>query len=224
MATFQLFDQLLRFPLFLGMSRDDLSQIAGHTKLDFLKEPAHSVLYRSDTTCTHLCFLLSGTVTSETRSDDGSYSLTEQMSAPVILQPEALFGYQQRYTHTFKSLTPVALLRIDRSEVVRLSETFLIFRINMLNLLATQTQKLLHQPWRRCPQSLEERIIRFIAQRCILPAGPKTVRILMTQLAAEVGDSRLDVSRALNRLQGEGLLTLHRGRIEVPQMERLLAY
>ena len=100
MATFQLFDQLLQFPLFLGMSRDDLSQIAGHTKLDFLKEPAHSVLYRSDTTCTHLCFLLSGTVTAETRSDDGSYSLTEQMSAPVILQPEALFGYQQRYTHT----------------------------------------------------------------------------------------------------------------------------
>ena len=44
----------------------------------------------------------------------------------------------------------------------------------------------------------------------------------MTQLAAEVGDSRLDVSRALNRLQRDGLLTLHRGRIEIPQMERLL--
>ena len=44
----------------------------------------------------------------------------------------------------------------------------------------------------------------------------------MTQLAAEVGDSRLDVSRALNRLQDAGLLTLHRGRVEIPQMERLL--
>jgi DNA-binding GntR family transcriptional regulator len=44
----------------------------------------------------------------------------------------------------------------------------------------------------------------------------------MTQLAAEVGDSRLDVSHALNRLQDNGLLSLHRGRIEVPQMERLL--
>jgi len=36
-----------------------------------------------------------------------------------------------------------------------------------------------------------------------------------------VGDSRLDVSRVLNRLQDEGLVELHRGRIEIPQMELL---
>ena len=45
----------------------------------------------------------------------------------------------------------------------------------------------------------------------------------MTQLAAEVGDSRLDVSRVLNQLQRDGLLHLYRGRIEVPQMERLIS-
>jgi len=222
MAPLQLYDQLLQFPLFQGMSRDDLSLIAGHAKLDFQKLAQRTVICREGDVCNHLCFLLSGTVSLDTRSDDGSYSLTEQLSAPAMLQPEALFGYQQRYTHTFSALTPVALLRLDRSEVVRLSEDFLIFRINLLNHLSTKTQKLLHKPWRRCPQSLEERIVRFIAQRCIHPAGHKTLHILMTQLAAEVGDSRLDVSRALNRLQRDGLLTLHRGRIEIPQMERLL--
>ena len=44
----------------------------------------------------------------------------------------------------------------------------------------------------------------------------------MTQLAVEVGDSRLDVSRALNHMQSQGLMALYRGRIEIPQMERLL--
>jgi DNA-binding GntR family transcriptional regulator len=44
----------------------------------------------------------------------------------------------------------------------------------------------------------------------------------MTQLADEIGDSRLDISRALNQLQDEGLLQLYRGRIKVMQMERLL--
>ena len=222
MASLQLFDQLLQFPLFLGMSRDDLGRIAAHTKLDFQKKPARTVILSEDTDCTHLCLLLTGTVSVETRSDDGSYILIEQLMAPVMLQPEVLFGYSQRYTHTFRAITPVALLRLERSEVVRLSEEFLIFRINILNLLSTHTQKLQHQPWRRCPQSLEERIVRFIAQHCIHPAGAKTLHILMTQLAAEVGDSRLDVSRALNRMQREGLIVLHRGRIEVPQMERLI--
>ena len=222
MATLQLYDQLLQFPLFLGMSREDFSRIAGNTRFDFRKEGAHVVLFHEGDVCDHLCFLLSGTVTVSTLSDDGSYTLTEELSAPVMLQPEALFGYHQRYTHTFRSTTPVALLHLARPEVVRMSEEFLIFRINLLNLLATKTQKMMHQPWRRYPQSLDERIVRFIASRCVHPAGHKTLRILMTQLAAEVGDSRLDVSRALNRLQDAGLLTLHRGRVEIPQMERLL--
>jgi len=48
------------------------------------------------------------------------------------------------------------------------------------------------------------------------------VQILMTRLAMEVNDSRLNVSRALNAMQQRGLLRLHRGRIEVPSLERLL--
>ncbi len=222
MASLQLYDQLLQFPLFLGMGRDDLSRIAGNTRFDFWKENARTVLFREGDRCNHLCFLLSGTVSVSTRSDDGSYLLTEELSAPVMLQPECLFGYHQRYTHTFQSVTNVSLLRLARPEVVRMTEEFLIFRINLLNLLATQVQKLLHQPWRHCPENLEDRIVLFFANHCVHPAGHKTFRILMTQLAAEVGDSRLDVSRALNRLQDKGLLKLHRGRVEIPQMECLL--
>ena len=44
----------------------------------------------------------------------------------------------------------------------------------------------------------------------------------MKQIAAELNDSRLDISVALNAMQHDGLLTLHRGRIEIPMMERLL--
>jgi len=222
MVSLQLHDQLLQFPLFLGMSRDDLNQIAGHTRFDFQKHPSRTELIKDGTPCSQLCFLLSGTVSAEGRSDDGSYRLVEQIAAPVVVEPEVIFGYRQRYTHTYRSVGDVSLLRLDRAEVVRLSQEFLIFRINLLNLLATQAQKLQHQPWRRRPGSLRERVIRFVAERCLRPAGPKTLHILMTQLAEEVGDSRLEVSRTLNRLQDEGLITLHRGRIEIPQMELLL--
>lgn len=44
----------------------------------------------------------------------------------------------------------------------------------------------------------------------------------MERLAEEVNDSRLNVSRVLNRMQEAGVLELHRGRIEIPQFERLL--
>ena len=113
-------------------------------------------------------------------------------------------------------------LTLDKEEVVRLTEDFLVFRLNMINHFATQTQKQMRQVWYRAPQSLEDRVVRFLTQRCLYPAGHKTFNILMTRLAEEVNDSRLNVSRILNDMQHRGLIELSRGKIEVPQLERLL--
>jgi len=218
----QLYDHLLQFPLFQGMSRDNLAQVAGYTKFGFMKCAVGQTVVREDDACTQLYFLLSGKLRFETRSDDRSYRVIEQLEAPYMFQAEAAFGYNQRFTHTVTAITESSFITIDKDELLRLSEGFLVFRLNLLNLYATQAQKLLRQPWRHRPESLSDRIVRFLVHHCVYPAGPKTFHILMTQLAAEVGDSRLDVSRVLNQLQRDGLLHLHRGRIEVPQMERLI--
>jgi len=218
----RIFDQLLQFPLFQGMSRDNLAKVAGHTKFGFMKCTSGQAVVREDDSCDKLHFLLTGTIEAQTRSSDHSYRVVEQLNAPYMLQPESIFGYNQRFTHTFTATSECSLITIDKSEVLRLSDEFLVFRINLLNIFATQTQKQLLQLWRRSPRSLSERVVRFLSDRCLYPAGPKIFYILMVHLADEVGDSRLDVSRALNQLKREGLLELHRGRIEVPQMERLI--
>ena len=222
MASLQLYDQLLQFPLFQGLSRDELMQVAGHTKFDFQKHPSSKTIIKENDTCSHMYFLLSGTLRMTTRALDHSYAVDEQVTAPYMIQPESVFGYHQQYTHEFFSLTPVNLLRLDRHEVMRLSGDFLVFRINLLNIFATQSQKFSMQQWKQAPTSLPERIARFFVQHSVYPAGAKTFHILMKRLAAEVNDSRLDVSRALNAMQADGLLTLYRGRIEIPQLERLL--
>ena len=222
MAILQIYDRLLQFPLFQGMSRDDLEIVAGHTRFGFLKVAAGRQIIHAGDPCTHLYFLVNGTLKIETFSDDGRYSVTEQMSSPYILQQESIFGYYQRYTHNFYALTDANFLTLDKEEVVRLSEDFLVFRLNLMNHLATQTQKLIQAQWRRSPLSLRERIVRFFFLHALYPAGPKTFHILMERLAEEVNDSRLNVSRTLNRMQETGVLELHRGRIEIPQLERLL--
>lgn len=222
MALLQIYDRLLQFPLFQGMSREDLEIVAGHTRFGFLKMTAGRQVIHAGEPCTHLYFLINGSLKVESFSDDGRYSVVEQMSSPYILQQESIFGYYQRYTHNFYALTDVNFLMLDKEEVVRLSEDFLVFRLNLMNHLATQAQKLIQAQWRRSPQSLQERVVRFFFLHTLYPAGPKTFHILMERLAEEVNDSRLNVSRVLNRLQTMGLLELHRGRIEIPQVERLL--
>ncbi len=222
MPRLQLYDQLLQFPLFEGMSRDDLAQIVGHTKFDFVKGAVNKVVIAEGRPCDRLYFLLAGTLSVETRSDDHAYRVVEELSAPLMLQPEAIFGYYQAFTHTYIALSDVSFITLDKEEVRRLTEEFLVFRLNLLNYYSTQVQKLLRQPWRQYPEDLTQRIIRFLSQHCIYPAGRKMFHILMTRLADEVGDSRRDVSGVLNQMEHDGLLILHRGRIEVPQMERLL--
>ena len=222
MAVLQIYDRLLQFPLFQGMSRDDLEIVAGHTRFGFQKVTAGRQIIHAGNPCTHLYFLINGTLKIETFSDDSRYSVIEQMSSPYILQQESIFGYYQRYTHNFYALTDANFLTLDKEEVVRLSEDFLVFRLNLMNHLATQSQKLIQMQWRRSPLSLRERIVRFLFQHTLYPAGPKTFHILMERLAEEVNDSRLNVSRALNRMQEAGVIELHRGRIEIPQLERLL--
>ena len=107
--------------------------------------------------------------------------------------------------------------------MTRLLNEFLIIRLNMLNLLATQSQRRLLQQWRRPPQTLRERIVRFLLDHSTYPAGHKEFLILMKRLADELGDSRLDVSNALNAMKADGLIELRRGRIIVPSLEHLLS-
>ena len=211
----EIYDKLLQFTLFQGMSHADLMQVAGHTKLGFSKLPAGKRLVREGDDTTHLIFLTNGILSAETLSDDHGCRVVEQVSAPYILQPEHLFGLTQRYTSTFRSLTPCNFISLDKQEVLLLLETQLVFRLNLLNLLATESQRLRHNQWRQAPRTLRERITRYFFSRCLYPAGPKTFFVLMKQIAD-------DLSNALNEMQRDDLLTLHRGRIEIPMLERLL--
>ena len=222
MPALHLYDKLLQFTLFQGMSHADLMEVVTHTKIGFHKLPKGKRLIMAGEPCTNLTFLINGSLQAEHVADNRAYRVVEQLSAPYLPEPERLFGIQQQYANTYTTLTDVNFITIDKQEILLILETQLVFRLNLLNLMATETQRLLHHPWRTCPKSLRERIIQFFFDHCQYPAGEKTFYILMRQLADQLNSSRLDVSQALNQLQDEGLLTLHRGRIVVPMLERLL--
>ena len=221
-ADLRLYDSLLRFSLFQGLSRAELLQLAGQTKFGFQKLAAGKTIVREGDSCNQLFFLVSGSLSVSTVSDDRRYSVVEQLSAPWLLQPESLFGAHPQYLSSIATLTESHFIILSKDEVMRLLDDFFIIRLNLLNLLATQSQRRGRWPWRKAPADLRQRIVRFFLDHSVYPAGPKTFHILMNQLAQEVGDSRLDVSHVLNAMQREGLILLRRGIIEIRSLERLL--
>lgn len=217
----QLYDKLIELPLFIGISTDELSDIVGQTKFGFHKLAVDRPLVSTDDKCTQLFFLMSGTLRVVSYADNYRYRIEEELSAPAVIQPEHLFGLQQRYTKDFIAHTDCSLLSLDKAEVLRLLDSYLIFRLNLLNSISMQAQRMSRIPWRQQPSDIRQQFVNFLRLRCLTQAGCKVLRIRMEELAKELHQSRLNVSRMLNALQNEGLLTMSRGIIIVPQLETL---
>ena len=215
MEGIRLYNQLLLHPLFQGMSQANLEQVIAQTRFDFKTFGAGEVIAKEYDPCHDILFLLDGSINIACSSDDRSYSIHETADGPWMIPPTNLFGLHQHYTRTFTALTACHILAIDKNEVMHLSDDFVIFRFNLLNILTATSQKKERALWQNVPKSLEERILRFFSERCITPHGTKTIYIKMTNLARELNDSRLDISRALNNMQQRGILSLHRGRIVI---------
>ena len=112
-------------------------------------------------------------------------------------------------------------MSISKAHVVQLTNQLIVFRLNLLNIISTQSQRLQQQPWHPQPSDLRQRIIHFFKDRSLRPAGEKVFKIKMVRLATELNASRLDISIALNAMQADGLVKLTRGYITVPALERL---
>lgn len=221
MVNFKLYERLLELPLFQGMSRNDLEEAVKSIKYRTLTYAKNKVVAAEGDRCDKLLFLMSGTISATGYADDKSYAITEEISAPDILQPERIFGLTQRYSRTFRTVGECSFISIGKPEAMLLSDKYEIFRINLLNIICTKSQRITRYPWKAKPQSIRSKIIRFIEARCLRPAGKKTLSIKMDRLGDEINESRLNVSRELNAMKEECLISLKRGEIHIEAFEKM---
>lgn len=222
MAEIQLYHKLQEFPLFLGMMQKDITELVAHTRFGFIKEEANKTIVEADSPCDSIIMLVNGQIESITASADKGFTVEEVFNSPFTLQPENIFGMTQRYTSSFRTSTKCHFISISKKELCVLIDKFDTIKFNYLNMLAATLQKKQRATW--LPNGTDNRshIIHFLTSHCLRPSGHKTYHILMNRLAEEVNTSRLEVSRELNKMQDEGLLSLARGRITIPFLERFV--
>ncbi|MCM1078014.1 MAG: helix-turn-helix domain-containing protein [Bacteroidales bacterium] len=219
--TLTIYDTLLRLPLFQGMSSSDLQEIVSRIRFGFRRHSRNTTVISEGTPCEGLLFLLDGETEIISTAADRSYNVTEELPAPCVIEPERVFGLRQHYLRTYRTRSTAHFLHIRKDDTMLLTSEFMVFRLNLLNVLSAQSQKFLHEQWRSHAGDDSERIRRFLVSRCAIPSGRKLFRIKMRQLAAETGLTRNEVSLVLNTLENEGKLTLRRGIIDVPDIKIL---
>lgn len=215
-------NDLLALPLFLGMNRGELESVGEIINISETLVKKGKTIVKAGKECKALYIIVEGRLTYETWSDDRSYSVQEKLDAPLLIQPERIFGLTQRFTSTATALTVCKMIVIDKMMVVKLMDISNTFRINFVNIVTTQSQRLQRQLWHQWPQTIEQRVVRFIKEHCAYPAGEKRINIQMNTLARELGCSRLEVSQALHSLEDKELVIMRRAFVEVPMMQLLI--
>lgn len=222
MPDLHLYDKLLQFPLFQGMSRNDLDDIVAYTRLGFHKFRTGDDIVREGYDGNHLYFLVDGKIKIITSAADRSFTFAEYRLSPETFQMEALFGLSHRFSHTYQASSDCNLISIAKEDVRKFYNTFLVFRINYINLITSRLQKSDDNMWRTTPPDTRHRIVNFFRSHCLYMSGEKDIDIKMAKLAEELREARSHISRTLNEMAEEELIQLSRGKIHIPALEKLL--
>lgn len=219
-----MYDNLLLLPLFQGLSKNDLTTIIEKVKLHFHTFREGDVILKQGEPCQQLCFLLNGEMTVQTKDPNHGFSLSEVLKDPSIIEPQSVFGMQNRYTATYMAHTAVSILTIDKSFIFSELNKHEIFRLNYLNILSNRSQVAYQKLWNTHIGTLSEKFVNFFALRCQVQEGEKVLQITMEDLANLINETRINLSRLLNDLQEKGLVQLKRKEIMIPRFEQLVAH
>ncbi len=217
-----MYDTLLSLPLFQGMSQADFNSLLQKIRLDFVRYDEGSTIISADERCKCFAFLINGTVESSRDGMDGNFTFSEQIAAPYLIEPYSMFGRAGSYQRTYTALTPCSFLMIDKQYIYTELGKYNICRMNLLNILSGRVQQLDSHLWTSQGTDLRGRMIRFIKGLSDIQTGSKKLCIKMNDLAILMDATRLNVSRELNSLEAEGLISLRRKEILIPALENLV--
>ena len=217
-----MYDTLLSLPLFQGMSQTDFNSLLQKIRLDFVRYAQGDVIIGKGDHCRSLAFLINGTVESSRSGMDGRFTFMESIDSPSLIEPYSMFGRAGLYQRTYTAASACSFLMVDKQYIYTELGKYNICRMNLLNILSGRAQQLDNYIWSIDGQTLRGRIIRFIQGLSDIQNGAKRLNIKMNDLATVMDATRLNVSRELNSLEADGLISLRRKEILIPALEKLV--
>lgn len=221
---FTMYEKLLNLPLFQGLSKNDITNIVDKVKLHFTKHEANEVILKQGAPCEEIFFLLEGSLYIETKYEEYDFSICETVDTPTVIEPYTLFGIETKYASTYTTKTSVNLMNIDKQSLVNKLYSYSVFRLNYVNILSGRLSNL-HNILTYCvDNSIEQKILYFIQRFSIRTSGEIILNITMEQLADLLGETRINVSRVLNKWNEAHLVELKRKKITLFDYQKLRNY
>ena len=217
-----MYETIMELPLFKGVSHDKISELIETTKFHFLKYGNGETSIESGETCTHLRFLVSGSILRRTANTNRKVVVSEIIDAPNVIGPERLFGIDTTYPFTVTAQGECGILQIDKADYINILQNDKLFIFNILNMLSRNHQKNIQAVLSLSSGSVAERLAFIVLS--LTQRGSRELKVEFRQkdMCAMLGVQRTSLMNSLNTLAKQGVITFTTSEISVIDRELLL--
>lgn len=218
-----MFEILMELPLFRGATRERMAETVGMAKFHFLKYLPGETIVEAGTPCTHIKFIISGSVRSKIVNPDSRFKVSQTLVAPDVISPDYLFGRATNYPCTVTAIEPTGILQIAKSDHIKILNSDEVFMFNYLNLLSMNAQKSVSGVLALTTGSIEERIAFWIIA-LTQPSG-KDIALECRQrdMYSFFGVQRSSFLSTLDSMKERGLLTYDAYKIDIIDRRALIS-
>lgn len=210
-----MYEILKGLPLFHGATSERISDIVGKAKFHFLKYLAGERIVSAGDQCTHVKFIISGSVRSTIANASERFKVAQTLEAPAVIAPEFLFGRATSYPCTVDAITDTSILQISKSDYITILNRDHIFLYNYLNTLSLNAQKSVEGILALSSGSLEERIAFWIVALTQYNGSDIKVSCRQRDLYSLFGVQRTSFIATLESMKQRGIIDFSQNEIIV---------
>lgn len=202
---------LTTHPLFARFSPEALSRFWGTHRNHLRTYTKNRIIYLQGESCSHLDLVLSGKVSVQRIDEEDRVLRIEDFRPGDLLGANLLFSTLKAYPMTVVAEEDTVLLSLGEAEVLALCVRDSHFLREFLQAISDKTLLLTNTISVISPKSLRQKILDYLRDEIRLQGkNPIQLEGSKTELAQRLGVQRTSLSRELQKMKKEGLLTYDR--------------
>jgi CRP-like cAMP-binding protein len=171
--------------------------------------------------CDALYMLTSGSVKTEMITENGNILGIEIIKAPRPLAPAFLFSDNNRFPVNVTSLEEVEIIKIPKSEIVRLMMTNPDFMQKYLTHNSNRTQFLTNRLQLLSIKTIKGKLAHFFLEQAENTTRPFTINRNQSELADFFGVARPSLARSMSEMIQEGIISVNKKYYQIKDMKKI---
>lgn len=219
-----MYQQLMRLPLFQGVSTDKITALVEKLPFHFLKYRSGEQILAAGDTCTHIKFVVSGKVRVAMPCAHLRITIEQTLATPNVLAADSLFGRETVYPFTAVADGPCGILQLLKSDYIKMINSDKVFLFNILNFLSSGSQRGVSTVLSIKDGSALERLVMLVQSLVVAGASDVVLRYKQRDLCSLLSTQRTTLINMLDKLTDEGIVEYDSNVLRVTDLRGLLDY